>query len=365
MHRFSSLKKQLFRSCTHLFYTYTEAFIFYSLIFLKKKTNSYLPQEKQKMEKKPFVFNDENQTNSYGFSIITQGIDTTRFGANPVMLSNHSNMTDHVIGKWENWQVQQGKLLGYPVFDMEDQTGKSIAGKVERGFLSGCSMGIMFDPNDLVHMGDKIVLTKCELTEVSIVAIPSNKNSVQLYNQNHELYDTQEIQALCLCLEAKKTALKPNNNMKKIQLSISALVALGFTDTDKEGVEEALLEQKILSLFQKNQVLEAENTALLAEKEAEKQKAITDMVTTALQQGRITADKQAQFINLAKADFELAKNTLEMLPSRGSLISQVANPKGTADISKEAFLKLSLTDQLAFKAENPDQYKKMFNTKIK
>ena len=152
--------------------------------------------------------------------------------------------------------------------------------------------------------------------------------------------------------------------MKKIPLSLSVLEALGF-GTDKEGVDETLLEDKILSLFQKYQALEVENKTMLAEKETEKQKAITDMVTLALEEGRITADKQAQFLNLAKVDFELAKTTLAMFPIKQSLATQVANPQGFVIIGKEEFLKLPLKEQLAFKNENPEQYKKMFNTKTK
>lgn len=310
---------------------------------------------------KPFIFNDESVENHYGFFIITEGISLARFTSNPVMLSNHWNYNESVLGHWENWFVKDGRLLGFPVFDTEDEYAKLIAGKVERNHIKGCSMGIIFDPEDLVYVGGKFMLLKCELTEVSIVAVPSNKASVQLYKKDNEPFSDAEIQSLCLSLKSKNPELeiKPET-MKKIQLSLMALVALGFTDAEKDGVEESVIETKILELSKKTKSLEEENKNLKAEKEVAEQKSISEMVDLALQEGRITADKKEQFITLAKTDLAMAKSMLSMLPAKQSLSKGVTNNTTSEVTTKEQFLKLSHQEQLDFKANSPEEYKKLF-----
>jgi hypothetical protein len=317
---------------------------------------------------KPFIFNDESVENSYGFFILTEGISLARFEKNPVMLSNHWNYNESVLGHWENWFIQDSKLLGYPVFDKEDEYAALIAGKVERNHIRGCSMGIIFDPEDLVYVGGKFILMKCELTEVSIVAIPSNKSSVQLYKKENEPFSDDEIKSLCLSLknqENPELEIK-TETMKKITLSLAVLTALSFDKSTPEVDVEAV-EAAVLKLSNENATIKAKNLALEAAAEAEQETKITAMVDLAIKEGRIPATKKDDFVNLAKANFELAKSTIEGIPVKQNLSEQIQNPASgstTEVTSKEAFLKLSTAEQLQFKAENPDEYKKLF-TKTK
>ena len=87
-----------------------------------------------------FLLSDES-TNSYGFKVITAGIDTTQFKRNPVMLFMHDRSTQ-VIGRWENVRTENDKLYADAVFDEADPEAKKIAGKVERGFIKAASIGI-------------------------------------------------------------------------------------------------------------------------------------------------------------------------------------------------------------------------------
>jgi len=103
--------------------------------------------------------------------------------------------------------------------------------------------------------------------------------------------------------------------------------------------------------------------ALEAEKDSAQETAITEMVNLAITQGRIVATKKEDFVNLAKANFELAKTTLESIPAKKTLSNDVSNPAGSTEMTKEAFQKLSHTAQLEFKNTNADEYKKMFNLK--
>jgi len=320
---------------------------------------------------KPFVFNDQNQTNSYGFRILTAGISLKRFNKNPMMLNQHWNATESVLGKWTNIRVEKDLLLGEPVFDLEDADALKVSGKVEREFLNSCSMGITFNREDLKIIGTELVMEKCELYECSIVAVPSNANSIRLYTESGTLLKDDEVKQLCLEVhqppngeletQIEKLEFKPIN-MKKILLSVASLLALKFDkatpEVDVEKVEEA-----ILSLSNKNATLEAKVLALEAEKDSAQETAITEMVNLAITQGRIVATKKEDFVNLAKANFELAKTTLESIPAKKTLSNDVSNPAGSTEMTKEAFQKLSHTAQLEFKNTNADEYKKMFNLK--
>ena len=84
------------------------------------------------------------------------------------------------------------------------------------------------------------------------------------------------------------------------------------------------------------------------------------MVDLALQEGRITADKKEQFITLAKTDLAMAKSMLSMLPAKQSLSKGVTNNTTSEVTTKEQFLKLSHQEQLDFKANSPEEYKKLF-----
>ena len=69
------------------------------------------------MTKLTFILNDESVINSYGFQILSSGGKLQRFLDNPVMLSNHLNTNENVIGKWENVKFQDGKIMADSNFD--------------------------------------------------------------------------------------------------------------------------------------------------------------------------------------------------------------------------------------------------------
>lgn len=128
-------------------------------------------------KKHTFLVSDES-VNSYGFSIITDGINTTQFEKNPIMLYMHER--PHIIGKWENLRKENGQLFADAIFDIEDPIAKEIAGKVERGFLKSASIGIT-----VLSKKDSVVNT-CNLVEISIVDIGSNGNALRLYTDTGE-----------------------------------------------------------------------------------------------------------------------------------------------------------------------------------
>ena len=315
---------------------------------------------------KKFVFNDEKKVNSYGFRIVTAGIDTGRFEKNPICLNDHNNSTKAVLGRWQNIEKANGLLSAEPEFDTEDADGKEVVRKVEKGTINACSMGIAFNPKNLKKIDGQLVLTECELFECSIVAVPSNANAVRLYHADGT--EISETEVKNICLNALNDS-KPNFNksMNKIQLSVMALLALGFAKTTKE-LDEAEINEAVLGL--KTQLdektsevneLKQKLTAYEQKEAQEKESKITEMVDLAVSEGRITADKKQTYVDLAKANFDLAKSTLEGFEKKKSLSGGITpRTGGTEPMTEEAFQKLSPSEQVQWKEENPDAYQKLF-----
>lgn len=319
-----------------------------------------------------FVFNDESIANTYGFYILTSGIELSRFEKNPVMLSDHWNNNSDVLGNWIDIKKEGTLLTGVPVFDTEDPDTARIAGKVERGFIKACSMGIIVDRENLTYIDGKIFLTKCELAEVSIVPVPSNANAVRLMHNDGKVMTEAEVQSLCLSIvpDGKSPELNlNNNNMKRIILSASSLMALGFDDQPTEGLDQSTVENKIkeLSAKLKNVTTENEGLKLAAETAKEAQEALvkktaTEAVQLAITQGKIPADKKEAFVNLGISSPEVLTTTLASIPAKQNFGAQINNSTLDGKVnSMDDFEKLSHEEKLSFKANQPEDYKKLFN----
>lgn len=325
-------------------------------------------------KKAPFIFNDESQYNTYRFRVLTDGISLIRFDQNPVMLDGHWNSSHSVIGKWEGYEKDGALLTGVPVFDIEDELGKKIAGKVERGFLKACSMGLLFNPADMVvEANGKLCLQKCELLEVSIVAVPSNANAVRLYVEkdgNIELLKEEDIQQLYLSALNNQSVVTNNSTMKQVFLSVAALVALGLDKHNpSEGVDVSAIENAISNLKSK-----LENSELKLQSAEAALKTFKDKETAALQAevkafvdsvvpSKYDESQREAVTKLANADLGFAKNMAALLPEKQGLSAQVNNETAKAEAAKtgevktmDDFQKLSVEQQLAFKNQNKAGY---------
>ena len=324
----------------------------------------------------PFVFNDETVYNSYGFRTANAGINLDRFKANPVMLNGHWASNENVIGRWENFDFDGTTLSGLPVFDTEDEAAKKIAGKVERGFLKGCSMGLLFNREDMVlEPNGKWMLSKSELIEVSIVAIPANEMSLRLYVQKDGVLELMEDADIKLCLSALKTETNFENkndqkNMKKVMLSTLALVALGLENiaNPSEGVDANLVEQAIDGLKSKlsnSEVkLSAAEAALKAFKDAEIANLAAEVKTfvDSVVPSKYDETDRETVTKLATTDLAFAKKLAATLPAKSNLAGGVSNTetkKEGAVTTMEDFQKMDTVAQLAFKKDNPEAYNKI------
>ncbi len=192
-----------------------------------------------------------------------------------------------------NIRVEGDKLLADPVFDTEDEKGKEIAGKVERGFLKMASIGIRIvatsdDPKMLLAGQTRETVIKCRLREASIVGIGANHNALRLYDENDNELSEQEIIKLFDNPKTKSEMKFSKQILGLLQLSDSPTVeaiesailnlhdekAQAVADKEKAETEKAEAEQKLKDIADKEK--------------AEKKEAFDKELADAFKDGRLS-----------------------------------------------------------------------------
>ncbi|MEN5306934.1 HK97 family phage prohead protease [Chryseobacterium cucumeris] len=309
------------------------------------------------MSKAPlFVVSDEAVLNSYGFCVLTSGINTEeRFKDNPICLNNHNNDTRHVLGSWIDIEVKDGKLYMRPVFDTKDPDGVEVVRKVLSGTIKASSIGIMFDPVDMVLMNDRLTLTKCILFEVSIVAVPSNANAIALFNMAGQQLSEQEIKSLCLSIQPEKHF---NNNTMKL---LTAHLQLAENATE-EAILSAIkaVELKLTESQNTNATLKTEIETLKSAAKEKNTAELTAELDAAVKDGRIDEAGKAPILELAH---ESAMKLLKSLPKRKSVANEIEAGEKTPEemYGKLSWSELDKTNKLGkLKADFPDYYAERF-----
>lgn len=311
------------------------------------------------MTQKRFIINDETVRNSYGFRVLTKGIDTMDFLANPICLHDHRNDTKNVLGTWADLKADGGKLLGTPHFDTEDRDGKEVVRKVNKGTIKACSMGIFFKDEDMKLVGDEVILIRCKLYEVSIVAVPANAKAIALYNQEGELMTEDKIKSLCLSLQSKQKQQTNNNSMKQLnvylQLDENADEAAAIVAVKKIEAKLSVATTERDNYKQKVADLEAAETARLkAEFEAEADIAVKD--------GRLNADGKKALLELADCKYDKATVLLSALPKQKNISDELKDEeKKLASYDKMTWDELDKGNHLAkLKAEHKEYYQERY-----
>lgn len=322
---------------------------------------------------KRIVISDES-INSYGFWVMTDGIDLSAFLKNPVMLWNHNrsslgtNFDQLPIGRWKDLRVENGVLTGEPVFDENDEFAVKIKQKYESGILNACSIGFTplewSDAPEMLKEGQKVAtVTRCRLLEISICDIPSNANAtVVLYGDDDKAINLSDLPRMAI-------GPKINNNMpKEIALKLG-LDENASPQACVNAIDE--LKSEIASHEATRQNLEQENRQLKqrlkaiddAEAEAQKQE-VVNLLDDAVKSGRIDATARPKFEKLFELDHEAAKTALAALPERKPL---EAKPVGTADgdLCKMSWEELDKSDRLfELKMKYPEIYQQKFDEKF-
>ncbi|MFL1600737.1 HK97 family phage prohead protease [Riemerella anatipestifer] len=297
-----------------------------------------------------FILNDERVTNSYGFRVKTAGIKLHRFLSNPVCLNNHSNNTKDVLGNWVDTEKQGHLLTAKPQFDTEDAEGKEVVRKVEKGILKACSMGISFDPDNLVMEDGVLTVTECELLEASICAVPSNSAAITLYNKQGEILSERQIKQICLSAQNTNSFKnKPMNKLKSyLQLDANA------DETAIIGAVKAI-EAKLTASENEKATLKAENDALKKAEDDRKKAILTAEVEQAVKDGRLDEAGKAPILEMAH---DSAMALLKALPKRKSVSEQLkGDEEKLAAFDKMTWDELDKGNHLAtLKAQYPDYF---------
>lgn len=314
---------------------------------------------------KPFILNDETVVNSYGFRTKNSGINLERFKANPVMLSQHRNNIESVVGKWTNIRIEGAQLLAEPEFDMEDEDAKKLAGKVDRGYINGVSMGLLPIGTGAFKLGADGIpdLVSSEIMESSIVAIPSNRASLRLYASPGVIMDEKAIELSVQELSVNNFS----NNMNKIVLTAQTLVLLGVNSAENTVELQVAIESMAKNFEQSKKDLEIakqETVDLKAKLKSFENTEAVKLVDDAINAKKLGADQREAFLKLAETDYKSAENLLKGMTPRADLSGGINTPPVTggneAIKTADDFQKLSVQEQLAFKQNNPAEYAKLF-----
>ncbi|WP_295795166.1 hypothetical protein [Mucilaginibacter sp.] len=133
--------------------------------------------------------------NSFGFRVLTSGIDLSQYRLNPILLWMHvrtnGNSKDQILplGFVSDLEVNGTELSGIPNFDDTDEFAMKIYNKVENGTIRMCSPGLLpleqSDAPAMMMPGQTLpTVVKSVMIEVSIADIGSNPNALAV-----ELYD--------------------------------------------------------------------------------------------------------------------------------------------------------------------------------
>ncbi|SDE76873.1 hypothetical protein [Riemerella columbipharyngis] len=200
-------------------------------------------KKKREMSQKTYTFiASTDAVNSYGYRILTEGIDTTQFEKNPVILYMHNRFGnpvptgEEVIGRAVALKKEAGKLLVDIEFDSGSSFAKSIEGKVERGFIKMASIGADIlatssEPEMIMPGQTMETVTAAKLTEISIVDIGGNDDAIRLCRDG---------------IPAKLKLLSNNNKSMNQTILLSVALALGLAaDTKEDGILNAIRDLKL------------------------------------------------------------------------------------------------------------------------
>jgi len=315
--------------------------------------------------KKSFVLHDET-VNTLGFRMLTSGADLTEFRKNPVMLLNHNDWS-LPIGRWENIRVEDGKILADPVFDMQDERGVEVAGKVDRDFVRMASIGAwppeeVSDDLFLRLPGQTLpTVTKWKVREGSIVPIGANHNSLAFYDVDGNTIDLTDASAVIKLVDTNNFSNMPFKKILQLadnatQEEQIAALRLVLSDRDRLKTENVTLAGRVDEL----------NNASKAKQTAEG----IALIDAAVLDGRLNASAKADMIKLFDVDFESGKKVLAAIPTRQSVVGRIETSEGgnaveLADLQKKDWDTIDKEGKLVLlKDKYIDLYKEKFKTRF-
>lgn len=302
-----------------------------------------------------------NETlNQYGTWVVTSGVDIEQFRRNPVMLWMHER--GKIIGCIKNISVENNEITGEPFFDEVTEESRQAKMQWDKGTLR------MGSPNfEIIETSDEVGLlkpgqtrptvTKCKLIEYSMVDIGGNDDNIRLSRDGNTLtlsQDDNNGNSILPILNNEK------NNKKMNELKTIALM-LGLA----EGASLQEVQHKInviLGYESANKTLREKITGLETKLESIQLAGITSIVDSAIQAGKIDADKKDHFIKLGKSvgaeSLKLTFDAMHGVVKPSVILNKSGNNTGNAKYNK---LSEVPEDELKLmRKENPSEYKRLY-----
>lgn len=301
------------------------------------------------MSKRVRITNES--VNSYGFRVLTSGIDLEQYRRNPVLLYMHER--GNVIGYVKDLQVENGEVTGELVFDEASELSIRCKKQFEVGSLRMVSVGL--DPKEtsgapelLLEGQTRPPVTKSKLVEVSLVDIGANDDAIRMYNEGTAI----ELGKDGNCL----LPLLSNNPINQTTMDLKKLaLQLGLPET----ADEATVLAKIAEL----QKEAGASVTLKAENDKLKLAGITTLVDKAITEKKITVENKEHFLNLGKTiGAEGLEKTLAAM-SPNVKLSGIINHQGGSPAQQGSYTKLSEVPEaelLTMRQSDPATYKRLF-----
>lgn len=152
-----------------------------------------------------------------GEVIKQDGWDLSNFKKNPVILASH-NYHEFPIGKATNIKVEDKRLVFKAVFSQATQKAIEAYQLVKEGILKSFSVG--FIPREYDEK-DRSVITKAELLEISLVAVPANPQAIVTAKEFKDNGLAKELVKLWMLDEGEQKDMM--TGLKKIRKRMSGM----------------------------------------------------------------------------------------------------------------------------------------------
>ena len=226
--------------------------------------------------------------NSYGYRVLTEGVDITQYERNPILLYMHNR--GKAIGLIKDIKRENGEITGEPVFDEATELSCQCKKQWDFGSLRMVSIGFEIietsEAPELIVPGQRYAtVTKARLIEVSLVDIGANNDAIRLH-KNGQLITLGDGGECPIPLLNHKPTNNPQMDIKTLALQ------LGLPET----ADEAAVNAKLVELKGSKE----ESDKMRAENEQLKLAQITAAVDAAVAAKKIPADKKQHFIDMGK-----------------------------------------------------------------
>lgn len=226
--------------------------------------------------------------NSYGYRVLTDGVDISQYERNPILLYMHNR--GKAIGLIKDIKRENEEITGEPVFDEATELSCQCKKQWDFGSLRMVSIGFEIietsEAAELIVPGQRYAtVTKARLIEVSLVDIGANNDAIRLHKDGQ-----------LITLSEGGDCPLPRLNHKPINRPQMELKALALQLGLPETADETAVNAKLAELKAAND--EAEN--IRKENEQLKFSQITASVDGAIAAKKIPADKKQFFLDLGK-----------------------------------------------------------------